>query len=251
MEKDFDPYHRWLGIPPQHQPPNHYRLLGLELFESDLDVIETAADRQMAHVRGFQSGKRGNLTQGLLNEIASAKQSLLNPESKSTYDRRLKEHLKARKEKKDKRKNDSVAQSQTQSPSPVLQDGAQASAPVAIKTKPRSLTKRSKQKGVSLPLILCGAGGAAVVLLVIAVVALTRGNSEDPSSTSAAEQESAEPPSTRAVAQNAEANGTGFEEVPDLPTTEPDPLTLGGASSNTPPAVTTNRRPRIRQQSLS
>ena len=30
----FDAYHEWLGIPPKDQPPNHYRLLGIELFES-------------------------------------------------------------------------------------------------------------------------------------------------------------------------------------------------------------------------
>ena len=39
----FDPYHKWLGIPPEEQPPNHYRLLGLPPFEADLDVIDAAA----------------------------------------------------------------------------------------------------------------------------------------------------------------------------------------------------------------
>ena len=28
----FDPYRKWLGIPPQEQPPNHYRLLGIGLL---------------------------------------------------------------------------------------------------------------------------------------------------------------------------------------------------------------------------
>jgi hypothetical protein len=27
---DFDPYYHWLGIAPKDQPPNHYRLLGVE-----------------------------------------------------------------------------------------------------------------------------------------------------------------------------------------------------------------------------
>ena len=35
MTPEFDPDHKWLGIPPKDQPPNHYRLLGLDLFESD------------------------------------------------------------------------------------------------------------------------------------------------------------------------------------------------------------------------
>lgn len=45
MADDFDPYRKWLGIVPKDQPPNHYRLLGIELFESDPDVIEGAADQ--------------------------------------------------------------------------------------------------------------------------------------------------------------------------------------------------------------
>ena len=35
----FDPYYQWLGIPPKDQPPDHYRLLALERFEPNLDVI--------------------------------------------------------------------------------------------------------------------------------------------------------------------------------------------------------------------
>lgn len=50
----FDPYHKWLAILPKDQPPNHYRLLGLELYESDLDVIEGAADRAMGFIRQYQ-----------------------------------------------------------------------------------------------------------------------------------------------------------------------------------------------------
>ena len=49
----MDPYHVWLGIPPEEQPPNHYRLLGIAMFESQPDVIATAADRQMGHLRTF------------------------------------------------------------------------------------------------------------------------------------------------------------------------------------------------------
>ena len=35
MSETFDPYHAWLGIPPEQQPPNHYQLLGLQVFEPD------------------------------------------------------------------------------------------------------------------------------------------------------------------------------------------------------------------------
>src|SRR5437762_13087155 len=89
MAGDFDPYYTWLGIPPKDQPPTHYRLLGVELFESNSDVIENAADRQMAHVRLFQNGPQGEVSQKLLNEITAAKLCLLNQEKKAEYDAKL------------------------------------------------------------------------------------------------------------------------------------------------------------------
>ena len=89
MPENFDPYYEWLGIPPKHQPPHHYRLLGLELFEQSANVIERAADRQMAHVRTFQSGKHARHSQNLLNELSAAKICLLTPQKKAEYDARL------------------------------------------------------------------------------------------------------------------------------------------------------------------
>lgn len=47
----FDPYHMWLGIPPEDQPPHHYRLLSIAVFEQNLDVIEAASQRQISHLR--------------------------------------------------------------------------------------------------------------------------------------------------------------------------------------------------------
>ena len=45
MAPPFDPYHRWLGIRPEEQPADHYRLLGLARFEDDVEVIRDAAER--------------------------------------------------------------------------------------------------------------------------------------------------------------------------------------------------------------
>src|SRR5262245_32210307 len=87
--KDFDAYHKWLGIPPAEQPPHFYRLLGLALFESDPDVIAAAADRQMAHVKSFAAGRNGAASQALLNELARARVTLLNERQKAEYDLRL------------------------------------------------------------------------------------------------------------------------------------------------------------------
>ncbi len=82
----FDPYYKWLGIPPEEQPPHHYRLLGIRIFEEDPDVISSAADRQMAHVRSFQTGPNAAVSQTILNEIANARVCLLNRDKKNAYD---------------------------------------------------------------------------------------------------------------------------------------------------------------------
>ncbi len=88
-DQAFDPYHRWLGIPPAEQPPNDYRLLGLALFESDPEVISHAADARMAHLRTYQLGPLAALSQELLNEVASARVRLTSATKKGVYDARL------------------------------------------------------------------------------------------------------------------------------------------------------------------
>lgn len=89
MSNAFDPYHTWLGIAPSEQPPNHYRLLGIALYESDPDVISNAADRQMAHIRTFQSGKYSKESQKILNELSAARVLLLDPKKHAEYDAKL------------------------------------------------------------------------------------------------------------------------------------------------------------------
>ncbi len=85
----FDPYHKWLGIPPKAQPPNHYRLLVLDLFESDSEVIASAADRQMVYLQQRATGEYAALSQKLLNEVAAARLCLLDPGKKAQYDEGL------------------------------------------------------------------------------------------------------------------------------------------------------------------
>jgi hypothetical protein len=90
---EFDPYHKWLGIPPTERPVNHYRLLGLALFEDDIDVIAHAADRQMAHLKSFSAGPHASTSQQLLNVLATARLCLLNAEAKTAYDQQLRKTL--------------------------------------------------------------------------------------------------------------------------------------------------------------
>jgi hypothetical protein len=89
MSEAFDPYHRWLGIAPKDQPPHHYRLLGIDLFEDDTEVIRDAAERQTVHVRNYQLGRHSALSQKILNELAAAKTCLLDRIKKTAYDAEL------------------------------------------------------------------------------------------------------------------------------------------------------------------
>jgi hypothetical protein len=91
--ENFDPYYKWLGIPPDEQPPNRYRLLGVKLFETDQDVIESSADRQMAHLKRFAGGRRADLSQRLLNEVSEARACLLDTQAKLGYDTELRRTL--------------------------------------------------------------------------------------------------------------------------------------------------------------
>jgi len=85
----FDPYFKWLAIPPEEQPPHHYRLLGLPIFLDDVDVIEGAAEQRTIYLRTFQTGPNSELAERLLNEVSEARLCLLTAEDKTEYDKRL------------------------------------------------------------------------------------------------------------------------------------------------------------------
>src|SRR5262245_59519743 len=89
MSDHFDPYHVWLGIPPEEQPPNHYRLLGLRLFETNADVISNALDQRRAFLRSVSAGKRAVQSQQLLNAVSAAGVCLLDAGKKARYDDEL------------------------------------------------------------------------------------------------------------------------------------------------------------------
>lgn len=89
MPEAFDPYYIWLGIPPEEQPADHYRLLGIRRFESNPDVISNAADQRVRHLRSLQTGKRQQESQKLLTEISQASGCLLDPSKRGAYDAQL------------------------------------------------------------------------------------------------------------------------------------------------------------------
>lgn len=98
MQDSFDPYREWLGIAGSGERPDHYALLGLKLFESDLAVIAAAAERQIAAVFKVQAGPpatAGKLAvwQRLMNELGQAKHTLSDPREKARYDQTLRREL--------------------------------------------------------------------------------------------------------------------------------------------------------------
>ncbi|MEM8670448.1 MAG: DNRLRE domain-containing protein [Planctomycetota bacterium] len=93
MNGKFDPYYKWLAIPPEEQPPDHYRLLGIPQFTDDLDVIENLAEQRIRHIRSYQIGPKSEEATELLNELAAARACLLDVERKSRYDAALQKQL--------------------------------------------------------------------------------------------------------------------------------------------------------------
>lgn len=86
---EFDPYSEWLGIPAEQRPPNLYQLVGVPSFEKDYDIIASACDQRMLHLRTFSASPQRDYAERLQNEISSARVTLLNPRLKAGYDSTL------------------------------------------------------------------------------------------------------------------------------------------------------------------
>ena len=86
----MDPYYKWLGIPPDEQPPHYYRLLGVRIFESDPEVIESAANQRMDYLQSLSGGDHPAAAQQLLSEMARARITLLEQRQRKAYNAELK-----------------------------------------------------------------------------------------------------------------------------------------------------------------
>ncbi|QDV48276.1 hypothetical protein [Gimesia fumaroli] len=95
----FDAYHKWLGIPPEKQPPHYYQLLGISVNERDPEVIETAAQRQRSILEENLHGPHRQAASQLIFEIEEAELTLLSPELREEYDRQIRLVLKKQKRK--------------------------------------------------------------------------------------------------------------------------------------------------------
>ncbi len=88
----MDPYYEWLGIAPNEQPPNHYRLLGISLFESNPQVIESAVNQRMNYLQQLTGDSQHvDDAQRIMGEVSRARLILLKEEKRAAYDARLKQ----------------------------------------------------------------------------------------------------------------------------------------------------------------
>ena len=82
---NFDPYHKWLGLPPGKWMPTHFELLGLSIDEEEPSVIELAIKRQRDFMKGMRGGKFPELVDQILIQIQDAEITLLEPDSRRQY----------------------------------------------------------------------------------------------------------------------------------------------------------------------
>ena len=231
MSNGFDVYHKWLSIPPSDQPPNHYRLLGLGLFESDPDVISSAADRQMAHVQTYKNGPHAAQSQKLLNEIAAAKLCLLKPAKREVYDAELRQRLAA------KQPLLTSASAPLASAALAAASGARPSPlpppPIAAPPQLSEFGDGETQRPFFGTAAVLTAGSVLILLLIIAIVAILRSGQKPQSS-------SANDPATRPAdnLDNAASNSNANTKTGD-PSARPMPAPSETAVTSTiPPAKT-------------
>ena len=181
-DDNFDPYYTWLGIRPEEQPPDHYRLIGLRQFEDNMDVIANASDRQMQYLRSMQVGKRSAQSQMLLNEISAAGGCLLDPQRKVAYDKELKAKeaakVQATKAAAAKAKPLPKAAALEPIPKPVpltakLPEPDLFSIPMpqnAYVAPVQPAPQPAARTASNLPLVLAGAAGGIMLLLAVVIV---------------------------------------------------------------------------------
>lgn len=113
ISKDVLLYTEILGIPRVECPPNHYRLIGLPVFESNTSVIQEAVNQTLLTIKHGNHGKYGDAME---KEVQKAAGLLLNPGLKEAYDGIL---------------SQAVQQKSVSSPPPSNSAGSHAPAPLS------------------------------------------------------------------------------------------------------------------------
>lgn len=78
----------WFGVPAEDWPPNHYRLLGLNIGEADLGLIEQRVQQRISEIRRYQV-KHQEAAEEALNRLAQAFVCLTDTTQKKQYDATL------------------------------------------------------------------------------------------------------------------------------------------------------------------
>ena len=89
QQQELDPYEEWFDIPSELRPPTHYQLLGVDDFETDLELIAQSVKQRSAYLHQIAAGQHRKLVQQLMGEVAVARRTLLNSQSKEAYDEQL------------------------------------------------------------------------------------------------------------------------------------------------------------------
>ena len=223
MSDTLDPYHQWLGIKPDEHPLDHYRLLGITPLEENLTAIENAADRQMGHLRKFQTGKHSALSQKLLNEVAAARVCLLSPTKKAAYDAKLREKTRTA------APTASAASSSLDPDFAGFVDSLSKEKQPSLK-KPAAKSTERRPRGRKGPSLIGIAVSGLVALLVVLGISVFMRPSAPDSTTKA---DSAPKPDTSAKADTSPKPGTNSK--PDT-----------SAKADTSPKPGTNSKPVLR-----
>jgi hypothetical protein len=215
MTETFDPYYRWLGISPKDQPPNHYRLLGLELFESDPRVIDSIASRHIDYLQEITDGPHVREAQRLLNELAAARRCLLDPRRKAAYDAELNDRLASPCER----------HGETAGPSSPVElptiDASVRTNRAAGRSRKTGKTTAARRRPLVVWAVTCAVMALALVAIVVWFFAGDDENGLGDASKSNTDQES-DPPESRSATtagldeEAASQTGPVFEDGPDV-----------------------------------
>lgn len=94
----FDPYREWLNLPGGR--PHAFALLGISHRETSSEVIRRAADERLTRLRAIRPGEHVERWQQLMDEVAAARDLLLDAQKREAYLLKLKEKTAAAKAKK-------------------------------------------------------------------------------------------------------------------------------------------------------
>jgi len=152
----FDPYQKWFGISVKQRPPSYYELLGVEIYESSVDVLEKAIGQRVEFLQAVSNGEHVADAQKVLNEVANARLCLLDSEKKRLYDQTLQVS------------NDSLQKPDRQSVNKkTIERPLSASTTQSTPSKRRGLREKPKSSNALIPAV-----GGALAAVVISVIVL-------------------------------------------------------------------------------